>query len=463
MRTVDDSDSSAMTVGAAPRRLPVLGHLGALGRRPLEFMRSLPAYGDLVAIGFGPRTAYVVCHPVLTDTVLRDTRVFDKGGPFWDQARLVAGDGLGTCAHQPHRRQRRLVQPAFHPHRMADYAAVMAEETAAALRSWRDGQVLDVVAAMDKITARVTARCLFGAALTVEETADAQRCLTAVLAGMFWRMVTPPGLRWVPTQGNRRFRAAIRHMDQLVYRIIADRRRDGTDRNSMLSTLVASRDEHGDALGDREIRDQILSFIVAGMETSAALVAWALHLLAGHPQVLRRLHAEVDTVLAGRAAVHDDLPRLPFTRQILTETLRLFPPAWMLTRGVTEDTRLAGHVLPVGTVLLYSPYLIHHRADLYPDPDRFDPDRWAPGQATALPRGAFIPFGGGARKCMGDAFGLLEATLTLATITARWRLEPLPGVTTRPQPRATLRPHPLRMRLHQRQLTQQRALLDRGA
>ncbi|WP_409239785.1 cytochrome P450 [Streptomyces sp. PA5.6] len=450
MTTSEETGTPAMTVGSAPGRLPLLGHLLPLARRPLAFLRSLPGHGDLVSIGFGPRTAYVVCHPALADTVLRNARVFDKGGPFWEQARLAAGDGVGTCTHAPHRRQRRLVQPAFHPHKMPDYAAVMAEETAAAIRPWRDGQMLDVLAVLDAVTARVTARCLFAADLGPEETAATGRSLAAVLEGMFWGMLTPSGLKWVPTPSSRRFRHAVQQLDQLVYRLIATQRRGEADRGGMLAALIASRDENGDTLDDREIRDQLLNFIIAGTETSAALVAWTLYLLTGHPHAQQRLHTEVDTVLAGRTAAHDDLPHLPYTYQVLTETLRLFPPAWMVTRTVTEDTQLAGHPLPAGTTLLYSPYLIHHRADLYCDPERFDPDRWEPEQATTLPRGAFTPFGAGARKCMGDTFGMQEATLTLATITACWKLDLPPANTTRPQARATLRPHPLHMRLHQR-------------
>ncbi|MEW2530524.1 cytochrome P450 [Streptomyces sp. NPDC047071] len=439
-----------MTVGAAPGRLPVLGHLVPLARRPLEFLRSLPAHGDLVAIGFGPRTAYVVCHPALVDAVLRNSRVFDKGGPFWKQARAVVGEGVGTCPHEPHRRQRRLTQPAFHPQRMNEYAAMMAEETSTALRTWREGQLLDVLAAMNTVTARVTVRCLFAADLSPEEAGATGRALGDALEGMFWRMLTPPGLRWVPTPTNRRFRTAIDHLDQVVYRLIATHRRDGGGNGGMLAVLVGSRDDNGDALEDREIRDQLLNFTVAGTESTAALVGWALHLLAGHPEVRQRLHTEVDTVLAGREPTHDDLPRLPFTDKVLTETLRLYPPAWMTSRTVTEDTRLAGHFLPVGTTVFYSPYLIHYRPDLYPDPERFDPDRWSPGRATAPAGGAYVPFGAGARKCMGDTFGMQEGILTLAAIAGRWRLDLPPGSTVRPQPRATLRPHPLRMILHRR-------------
>jgi cytochrome P450 len=191
--------------------------------------------------------------------------------------------------------------------------------------------------------------------------------------------------------------------------------------------MLAARDEHGDALTDTEIRDQVLSFWVAGTETTASLLAWSLHLLGQHPEVARRVHTEVDAVLDGRVARHTDVARLDCTTRVLTETLRLYPPAWVLTRVLTAETTLASKTLPAGTILLYSPYLIQRRGDLYPHPDRFDPDRWLSDHATHQHRGTFIPFGGGARKCIGESFAMMEATLALATITARWQLNPSPA------------------------------------
>jgi pentalenene oxygenase len=214
--------------------------------------------------------------------------------------------------------------------------------------------------------------------------------------------------------------------------------------------ILAIRDEHGDPLTDTEIRDQVFTFWGAGTETTASLLAWSLYLLGQHPEAARRMQTEADDVLDGRIAVYGDVARLDYTHRVLTETLRLYPPGWIIPRMLTRQTTLANRTLPAGTLLLYSPYLIQRRGDLYPDPDRFDPDRWLSDRATTLPRGAFIPFGGGARICMGDTFAMLEATLALATIAARWQLDPLPGVITQPRPCGTLRPHPLRMRLRHR-------------
>lgn len=432
------------TVPVAPGLLPVLGHGLSFARQPLRFLSGLPACGDVTEVRFGSRKILVVCHPDLMHQVLRDGSLFDKGGPLFEQARPVLGNGVVTCPHAEHRRQRRLVQPAFTADRLGGYAAVVGTQVEQALRSWQTGQVIDVVTAMNAITAATTAQILFAANLASEELADLQQCLTVVSQGVFRRMLTPAVLRRVPTPGNRRFDRAIARLDQLVARIITAYRHDETDHGDMLSMLVSARDERGDALADREIRDQIISFILAGTETTATALAWALYLLALHPEVEQRLHNEVDTVLSGEVATYADLPNLGYARQILDETLRLHPPIWLMTREVTRNTQLAGATVSAGATVLISPYLVHHRPDLFPDPDRFDPDRWRPDHPTP-PRGAYIPFGGGARKCIGDALALTEATLMLATLARRWRLTAMPGAETRPLPRATLRPHPLRL------------------
>ncbi|HSZ29668.1 MAG TPA: cytochrome P450, partial [Pseudonocardiaceae bacterium] len=221
-----------------------------------------------------------------------------------------------------------------------------------------------------------------------------------------------------------------------------------TDHGDLLGALLSTRDPDGNnqGLSETEILDQVVSFFGAGTEATANTLAWALHLLTQHPDIRARLHTELDTVLAGRPATHADLPRLEFTSRVIRETLRLWPSAWMFTRMVTADTDLGGHHLPAGTIIVYSPYLLHHHPDLYERPDRFDPDRWLPEAAQVIPRHAYIPFGGGARKCIGDTFGFTEATLALATITTRWHLQPLSGQQIRPALAIALVPKGLRLR-----------------
>jgi cytochrome P450 len=439
-----------MRTARVPGRWPMVGHTLALLRHPLEFLASLPTAGDLVEIHLGPLRAFVVCSPDLTHHVLSQGHTFDKGGPFYEQLKMIVGDGLATCVHGPHRRQRRLLQPAFSPDRLAIYATEMSRQLDTVLQTWQDGQVIDVLAAMDEITTKITARTLFTAALSPQKSTEFLHNLTTLLEGVFLRMLMPAWLARVPLPVNRRFTHALSQVDALTSQIITTYRRDGVDHHDLLSMMLAARDEHGNTLTDTEIRDQVLTFWIAGTETTASLLAWTLHLLAHHPHATQQIHAEVDHVLNGRIAHHDDLPRLNYTTRVLTETLRLYPPGWLVTRVLTTETTLAETTLPAGTTLIYSPYLIHRRPDLYPQPDHFDPDRWLPDRAATLPRGAFIPFGGGTRKCIGNTFALLEATLALATITTRWQLNPLPHTIIHPHPRATLRPHPLRMRLHHR-------------
>ncbi|WP_406290460.1 cytochrome P450 [Embleya sp. NBC_00896] len=432
------------TIPRAPGALPLLGHALPLRRDPLAFLVSLPAHGDVVRIKVGPAAALVVCDPDLVQKVLLDDRTFDKGGPFFERLREGLGNGLGTCPHGDHRRQRRLTQQAFQARRMPSYAQVMSKEIAEAVGRWSDGDTIDVLTDMQTITARTTMATMFAG------TADAS--LTGLLVdfdvfshGVYKRMFMPPPLQKLPTPGNRRYQQARARLLQAIGSIIESHRARGDKGEDLLSTLLAASDD-GQGLSDAEITDQVMSFLYAGMETTAAVLAWALHHLARHPDLEARLHAEVDAVVPdGAPATFDLLPRLEFTGRVITEILRLHSPGWMLTRIATTDTELAGHPVKKGATLVYSPYLIHHQATLYPDPERFDPDRWD-GRTTRGRTNALIPFGGGARKCIADTFGTTEATLALATIAARWRLEPAPGTTVRPAPTTVLNPYGLTMR-----------------
>ncbi|MEU7143462.1 cytochrome P450 [Nocardia sp. NPDC046473] len=429
----------------APGRLPLLGHLVPLLRDPLGFMASLPAHGDLVEIGLGPITAVVVCDPDLTQRMLRLDSVFDKGGPLFDCGRELVGDGLATCPHAMHRRQRRLLQPAFRPDRVAGYAAVMTQKIIEMVESWQDGQTIDVKAQLHTLASRAVAATLFDQAISESDQQRLLHDVEVVFTGVVRQTLMPGWLRQWPILGNRACEQAANEARTILGKLVAARRAEGVDHGDMLSALVAARDTDGGQLSDAEIIDQVLTFFFAGTDTSAATLSWALILLDQHPEVACRLYAEVDTVLAGAAARHEDLPHLPFTGQIINEVLRLRPPGWLQTRTVTEDTELGGHPLPTGTTAIFSAYLIHHRADLYPDPDRFDPDRFDPAGAPP-PRNALLPFAAGARKCIGDTFAITEATLALATIAARWRLNTLSGTDTRPTLAVVPQPRQLRMR-----------------
>lgn len=409
-------------IPAAPHRLPLFGHAVSLLRDPFAFLSSLPAYGDLVRVGLGPVTAVVVCDPGLTRHVLRHDRVFDKGGQIIERAREVAGNGLFSCPHSEHRRQRRLLQPAFRRDRLPAYADLMAGQITAVSDSWSDGQILDVLSEMRRITSGTITRTLFSSAGSEEVLRQIPEDLNTIFASIFWRTVLPMSVSRRRTFGSRAYDRAIIRLRGSVRTITAQRRGEGVDGDDLLSAILAA--HGGEADGDRslteaEICDQITTFFGVGTDTAAAGSTWALHPLDSHPAVAEKLYAEVDTVLAGRPARHGDLPRLEYTSRVITETLRLRPPAWLFTRTVAEDTELGGHRLAAGTTVIYSPYLLHHRPDLYHDAEHFDPDRWGAGDAQP---GALIPFGDGHRKCIGDEFALVLMTLALATIASRWRL-----------------------------------------
>ncbi|MFJ8539527.1 cytochrome P450 [Streptomyces sp. NPDC093591] len=440
----------AWRVGTAPGIFPFIGHGIALYRRPLAFLNSLPAHGDLVEIRLGPQRAWMVCHPELVHQVLMDARTFDKGGPLYERLRSFLGDGVGTCRHQEHRRQRRMLQPDFRAARVADNAALMGEEVESVCREWRAGREVDVSATMLALTTQVMSRVLFSDSLDAATGSELRGCLATIVRGLFVRTVVPiDALFRVPTPANRRYRRAVDRLHAIVDAAVAERRQ-GTacsGRTDVLGTLLAAtQDRGGAAISGQEVHDQLITLLFAGAETTALCLTSALDLVARHPEEERRLHSEVDTVLAeGRLPGPDELPHLVRTRLVLTETLRHRPPGWLFTRVTTRETDLAGHRLPLGATVLYSPYLLHHDPASFPEPDRFLPDRWLPGQAVGIPHAAMIPFAAGSRKCIGDSFAMAEATMALAYVTRNWRLSHLPGHVERVRPAATLGPRSLVM------------------
>lgn len=436
----------------APGGLPLVGHTLALLRDSHAFLTSLPAHGDVVRVKFGPGQAIVVCTPELTQRVLRDDKVFDKGGALFDRIREWLGDGLGTCAHHRHRRQRRLIQPAFHHTRMPGYGETMTAQIDAVTAGWTDGEILDLPSEMGTLSARIAVETMFRDALSPEVLRQSVDDVTAVVRGLYLRASAPAVVSKLPLPGNRRLREARARLQRIVTAIISERRASGDDQGDLLSALLAARDlaEQGDGRGlsDDEISDQVLTFFASGLETTALALVWALRLLAFHPEVEQRVRAEADAVLAGGPAKFADLSELDLTGRVVTEVLRLFPPAGeMFTRTATTDTSLGGTPVAAGTTVVYSSCLIHHRDDLYDDPARFDPDRWDRASRTPPPREAFIPFGGGARKCIGDQFAIAEVVLGLATIVSRWQVRPVPEPRERPRTVAQWRRLGNRMRV----------------
>jgi cytochrome P450 len=438
--------NAAHPVVKARGRLPLLGHALPLLRDPLAFLTSLPAQGAVVQIGVGPAQAVVVCDPELTRAVLVDDRTYDRGGILYDRARDVLGNGLITCVHSSHRRLRRLVQPAFHPARLPGYARLMAEQVSSVTSAWQDGQVIDVLTETTVLSTRIAVMTMFAGALSVSEVDQVAADFITIVKGVYHRMFRPGLLERLPATGSRDYHEARDRLRRVIASVAAGYRASAAAPADVLSILMAagdSPDAAGPKLTDDEIHDNILAFFIAGAETSAILLSWALHLLGLHPDIDQRHHAQIESVLAGGRPVDIGVvPELTLTGQIITETLRLYPPGWMFTRATSADCSLGGYPIPAGRTVIYSPYLIHRRPDLFPEPDRFDPDRWSD---AAPPRNIFIPFGGGARKCIGESFALTEATLALASVTARWRLQAAPGSVVRPAISSLLSPRGLLM------------------
>ncbi|GAB2554161.1 cytochrome P450 [Nocardia heshunensis] len=428
------------TIPAAPGALPLLGHAIQLVRRPLSFVESLAAHGNLVRIRIGTVSAVVVSDPRVLDRLLHDDRVFDKGGPLFDRAREVVGDSLPVCPHSAHRRLRRLAQPSF-----PGYAEIMTNQITAVVERWRDGQVLDVLRETTTIASNTLVATMFSESLPPEVLQRMLTDLAVIVNGIYRRVIVPRRLARLNLLGAWRYERASRRLRADMSMIIAARRGDGRDHGDLLSALLDADDPDSDQsrLGDEEIIGQLLSFFWAGTETTGSTVAWALHMLAHYPEAEQRLFAEVDAALGGRAATYADLEQLELTGRIITETMRLWPSAWLLTRTTTVDTVLAGHEIAAGTTIVFGAYLIHRHPDQL-RVDRFDPDRWLPGN-TAPQRISYVPFGSGARKCMGDVFSQTEATLMLATIAARWRLSHVADARVRPKATAILSPSGLRM------------------
>nr|WP_232541703.1 cytochrome P450 [Nocardia bovistercoris] len=410
----------------APGRRPFVGHAPAFLDDPIGFVASLAAYGRLCRIQLGPTTLVVVGDRELTRGVLLDDRTFDKGGPFYERSRDVAGNGLGSCPHSQHRRQRRLCQPAFREDRITGYADTMSSSVENALTVWSDGAVIDLSAAMVELGVDIAVRSMFSASLSEHAIRSASDDLGVIAEGLFRRTVLPAAVNALPTPSNRRFWAARRRIRGRAAELIAERRAAATDRGDLLSALLTARDNTVESsaaereLSDRELVDQVFTFFLAGAETTASALTWSLYLLGRHPEAADAVRAEVDAVLAGRIARVEDLDDLPVVNRVLTETLRLYPPGWLLTRVVSADTTLDGAVVPAGTTIAVSPHTVHRDPALYHRPHDFVPDRWI---GVAPDRTNYLPFGAGARRCIGDRFALVEAGIALATIVSRWQLE----------------------------------------
>lgn len=387
---------------------------------------SLRSYGDVVRIHLGSLPAYVVTTSALANRVLTtEAEKFGKG-ILIEKFRPYFGNGLALATGEAYRRQRRLVQPAFHRERLRHYAETMIDLATAAADSWAPNTVVQVDERMRDLALAIVGRTLFSAELGGRATEEVQRHVPVVLRHGIVRAFSPKALEKLPIPVNRRFDDAIARVHRVVDEVIARARAAGGDHGDLLSTLLLAGDDTGTGMSDQQVHDEVITLLTAGVDTTAVALAWFFHELARHPEVERRVHEEVDAVLGGRRLAVAELPKLVYTRQVINEVLRVHGP-WLLMRRALTEVDLGAVRLPAGAEVALSPHSLHHDPRLFADPDRFDPDRWGPDRVATIPKEAYIPFAAGLHHCPGHQFAQTELAIVAATVAARWRLSPVPG------------------------------------
>jgi len=427
---------------AGPRpRLP-FGALRELRRDRLGYLQHVrDTYGPVATIPIGPRKVYLMNEPdMIREVFVTKNDSFTKSRAL-QMAKRVLGEGLLTSEGAFHRRQRRLSQPAFHKQRVAAYADVMAQYAQRISGQWRDGAQVDMNTEMMRLTLAVVAKTLFDADVE-EEAEEIGEALTDVME-LFDRVTHPAGelLNKLPLPSNFRFDKAGRRLDETIYRMIENRRKSGEDRGDLLSMLLKAQDEDdGSTMTDKQVRDEAITLFLAGHETTAILLTWMWYALSQHPDVEQKLHAELDQVLAGRLPTYDDMAKLPYTRQVVSETLRLYPPAYAIGRMAAEDVEIGGYPIPKNDIILICPLLMHRDARFYESPETWNPDRWTPAFQEHLHKFAFIPFGGGPRICIGESFAWMEAMIIMGVLCQKWRASHVDSHEVGFDPKITLRP-----------------------
>jgi cytochrome P450 len=438
-----------------PRGHFLLGNANDFQRDPLRFFLDITqAYGDIVQFRFLNRSVFFIHHPDGVKHVLQENHQnYDRDNPFWHRLKLFLGESLLTTDGKSWLQQRRLMQPAFHRQRISSFGTLITEAAVTMRSQWHDsvesGEPLDIAVEMMRLTQRIIGQALFSIDLSNETDAVGQAIATAnrLFSYYFYAPFVAMG---IPTPRNLRFRAAIRQLDEVVQNMINERRQQETD--DLLSMLLQARDaETGQGMSDRQLRDEVLTLLAAGHETTANALTWTWYLLSQHPEVEHRLHTELDSVLAGRSPELEDLAQLPYTRMVTEEAMRLYPPAWAMSRNALQDDEIAGYPIPARSIVLVSPYMTHRHPAFWENPEVFDPERFTPERSSGRPRYAYFPFGGGPHLCIGNTFAIMEVPLILATLAQQYQLCLVPGHPVEPMGAITLVPrYGLRMTLHRR-------------
>lgn len=427
------------------RGVPVTGYLSAFRHDRIGLLRRIAKeHPSIVDMPMGiVRHIITVTEPALANEILVTKQLsFVKSPGLGVFLKPVLGNGLLTSEPPFHDRQRKLLAPAFAHKRVASYASTMAAQTedfVARIASPERDHTLDIADAMMRLTFGIVAKALFDTDVSGEDATnvgDAVSIAMEIAMDQLSSFIPIPPI--VPTPMNLKYRAAVKRLDKVVFRVIAEHRTTGRDRGDVLSMLLEAKDEQGNAMSDQQVRDEAMGLFLAGHETTANALAWTFYLLAKHPDVRARMEAELDAL--GRNPDYDDLKALPYTLAVFKEAMRVFPPVYLLGRRPTEDVMIGNHRVSSSSIVMINVIGIHHRPDLWPDPERFDPERFLGDREKQLPRCAYMPFGAGGRVCIGNHFALMEGHVILATIARRLRFELTSQKPVELEPLVTLRP-----------------------
>lgn len=436
-----------------PRGRAILGYLPEFRRDPLTFLTGLARnHGDVVYYKMVRQEMVLLNHPdYIRDVLTTHHRNFVKGRALQWSKRLL-GEGLLTSEGDFHRRQRRIAQPAFHRQWISNYGAVMTGYALQMSDRWKEGGVVDIAQEMMHLTLSIASKTLFNAD-TESEAKEIGEAMT-VSVEYFLRFMLPFAdlLAKLPVPSTLRFRKAKRTLDATIYKMIRQRRESGEEKGDLLSMLLLARDEEGSGgMTDEQLRDEAMTLLLAGHETTANALTWTWYLLSQHPDIAAKLHRELDTVLAGEVPTVDHLSKLTYTEQVLAESMRLYPPAWLLGYRAVNDYQVDKYDIPARSIVLMSQYVMHRDPRYYPEPLLFNPERWTPEAKAKRPKFSYFPFGGGPRVCIGEPFAWMEGVLLIAALGQKWRFELVPNHPIELQPLITLRPkHGMKMVLRRR-------------
>jgi len=429
-------------VPPGPKGLPILGLALAVRNDPLGTLQRLAReYGDVVSMPVMRMSRVLVNRPdYIQQLLILDHAKLHKSTLTKLVVGPLLGQGLLISEGDFWRRQRRLAQPAFHRSRTNEYAPVMVECALERMRNWRGGETRNIADEMMKLTLEVAVRTLFGTSLAGDSDSIG-KAMTFLMRHYLRRARTPWRVpeSW-PTTANRRARREIEYMDSLIYGIIAERKKDTRPRNDLLSLLMSAMHEDGSRMSERQVRDESMTLFVAGHETTALSLAWTWYLLGENPAAESRLHEELRSTLVGRPAEVSDIEKLPYLNAVVHESLRLYPPAFIMARMNLETVTLGGYEIPPRTTLLASQWVMHRDPRFFEQPEQFLPERWLDGLEDRLPPGAYFPFGDGPRRCIGQGFAQLETALVIAAIAQKFSFRRTKGFPVVPEPLVTLRP-----------------------